>query len=116
MLGGSSEAGNNRRGWQGVALGGDGGPWTEGASEGAGGSRREHVPSVLPSGGGSQRWRGTGAAAPSAGGDGARGGMGGRGGLEGGAALVIGGGWEGGAALVVGKMTAKEYKFSRFVY
>jgi hypothetical protein len=91
-----------------VGLGRRGRCGLEGASERAGGSRRERVLSVLPSGGGSQRWRGTGAAAPSVGGDGARGRMGGRGGLEGGAVLVVGGGWEGGAALVVGKMTAKE--------
>jgi hypothetical protein len=54
----------------------------EGASEGAGGSQRERVPSVLPSGGGSQRWRGTGAAALSVGSAGvsAQGRIGGRGG------------------------------------
>jgi hypothetical protein len=71
----------------------------EGASEGAGGSQRERVPSALPSGGGSQRWHGTGAAAPSAGGAGtsAQGRIGGR------VALVVGGGWEGGAAPVVGR-------------
>jgi hypothetical protein len=66
--------------------------------EGAGGSRKERMPLALPSGGGSQRWRGTGVAAPSVGGASASA----QGGLEGGAALVVGGGWEGGAALVVG--------------
>jgi hypothetical protein len=54
--------------------GGDGTAWRE--------LRRERVPSTLPSGGGSQRWRGTGAAAPSVGGAGAsaQGRIGGRGG------------------------------------
>jgi hypothetical protein len=65
-----------------VGLGGRGRRGLEGAPEGAGGSRRERVPSALPSGDGSQRWRGTGVAAPSAGGDGARGRMGGRGGAD----------------------------------
>jgi hypothetical protein len=79
-LGTTGEAG---RGWHWERTAGLGWRGRHGL-EGAGGSRRERVPSALPNGGGSQRWRGTGAAAPSAGGVGASaqgriGGMGGAG-------------------------------------
>jgi hypothetical protein len=69
--------------------------------ERAGGRRWEHAPSALSRGVGSQCWRGTGAAAPSAGGAdmsaqgwiGRRGGAGRRGRMGGGVALVGPVGW-----------------------